>query len=131
MAENSSRFLDIPINITLGEQITLISAALGESERNWSQNDPHLFISNVIDEIKGRERWVDHDTLLRMYPLNPISAMLIASISKKSFSQNQRTLFSFLNSFESLGYQRYLQEMVSIENANYSPDFLGLFIIKL
>ena len=118
------RFLDIPINITLGEQISLISAALDESETNWSQNDPYLFISNVIDEIKGRERWVDHDTLLRMYPLNPISAMLIASISKKSFSQNQRTLFSFLNSFESLGYQRYLQEMVSIENANYSPDLL-------
>ena len=70
-----------------------------------------MFVSNVVNEIKKREKWVDKKILFDMFPLNPITAMLIASISKKSFSQNQRTLFSFLNSYEALGYQRYLTEM--------------------
>ena len=51
------------------------------------------------------------------WPLNPIVALCLGPISRRSYGQNQRSLFSFLSSGEPLGFSSYLSLTIYKENA--------------
>ena len=50
------------------------------------------------------------------WPLNPVVALVLGPISRRSYGQNQRSLFSFLSSGEPLGFANYLSLTVYDEN---------------
>lgn len=49
------------------------------------------------------------DSLSRVLPLDPVVASLLGPLSKRSFSQNERSLFSFIATHERYGFRDYLQ----------------------
>jgi hypothetical protein len=59
------------------------------------------------------------------YPLHPLSALLLPSIARQKFGQNERSLFSFLASGEPGGFREYLTATEDMETApTYLPDRL-------
>ena len=91
---------------------------------------------SVEDELKGellsRERdsleiVVDNfggqlDALAQVLPLDPVVASLLGPMSKRSFSQNERSLFSFIATHERFGFRDYLQAQ-----ENSAEAFSGLY----
>ena len=49
------------------------------------------------------------DALARVLPLDPVAASLLGPLSKRSFSQNERSLFSFIATHERHGFRDYLR----------------------
>ena len=86
------RFLDIPVNITVGEQLALIALCLDNKMESWLDHDPFDSARDFVNNLKKQEKWIKEETLIGMYPLNIVASILMANISKKTFSQNQRTL---------------------------------------
>ena len=124
------RFLDIPVNITVGEQLALIALCLDNKMESWLDHDPFDSARDFVNNLKKQEKWIKEETLIGMYPLNIVASILMANISKKTFSQNQRTLFSFLSSAEPLGFRRYVDSADKDQFINFSAsnlwDYLAL-----
>ena len=58
----------------------------------------------------------------RCWPLHPVVATLLGPISRRRFSQNERSTFGFLASREPIGFMEFL-ETTPIENASmYTPS---------
>ena len=79
------RFLDIPVNITVGEQLALIALCLDNKMESWLDHDPFDSARDFINNIKKQEKWIKEETLIGMYPLNIVASILMANISKKTF----------------------------------------------
>ena len=47
--------------------------------------------------------------LISCWPLNPLTATCLGPISRRSYGQNQRSIFSFLGSGEPLGFKHFLE----------------------
>ena len=56
-------------------------------------------------------------------PLHPLCAMLLAALSRKSFGQNERSIYSFLSTLEPLSFSCFLQEASTAERL-YMPHDL-------
>ena len=122
------RFIDIPINVSAEEQINLMSHSLSYDEGVWEKFDQNGHIESFKNHLKNKHGWVSLQKLNDLYPLNPISAFLISAISKRSFAQNQRTIFGFLNSVEPYGFKTiYFNEQDKLD-FNYSPSHLWNYL---
>lgn len=60
------------------------------------------------------------NTLNLCLPLHGVSAILLASIARKSYGQNERSIYSFLNSLELFSFNEFINDS-SNENALYRP----------
>jgi len=123
-AKIQGRFIDIPINVSVEEHLNLMAHALSYDKNKWIENDPHKSLLNFKEKLKKKYGWISKDNIDRLYPLNPVSALLISAISKRSFAQNQRTIFGFLNSVEPFGFKTVYLNNLNIQNFNYSPSDL-------
>ena len=109
------RFVDISLNLNSSEQIELISATIS------SQNSPKQHKSfcgdlvNYLQELKRAPAENLAEMLENCWPLNPITAICLGPMSRRSYGQNQRSIFSFLGSGEPLGFKHFL-ENTSVEN---------------
>lgn len=115
------RFIDTPINVTAEEHINLLSYSLSFDKRVWQDFDPSKFILKYKQQLKEHSGWISEDSLNNLYPLNPISAQLISAISRRSFSQNQRTIFGFINSIEPYGFKSIYTNLSENPNFQYGP----------
>ena len=61
------------------------------------------------------------NSLINCWPLHPVTAALLGPISRKKFSQNERSIFGFLASAEPLGFTDFLNSQQSHELAIYGP----------
>ncbi len=123
-AKIQGRFIDIPINVSVEEHLNLMAHALTYNTNDWKKNDPHNSLSKFKDKLKKKYGWLSKDNIDSLYPLNPISALLISAVSKRSFAQNQRTIFGFLNSVEPFGFKSVYLTNNNIKNFYYSPSDL-------
>ena len=109
-AKVQGRFVDISFNLSGTEQLDLLSKAIG------TENTPVEFAAlnvNVVEYLaqQNRSPSEDYATMLdRCWPLNPLVAICLGPISRRSYGQNQRSLFSFLSSGEPLGFSSFLSE---------------------
>lgn len=100
------RFVDISISISLEETVELIGEALGH-KRAVRKAIP-LAEECVLTLRPARGKAVAKRVagkLARAAPLHPLTACLIGPLSRRRFGQNQRSVFSFLNSAEPFGLQ--------------------------
>lgn len=116
------RFIDIPLVGTADESLELLSRAITHPT-NWEA--PPSFkevVSLAVSAIvKGDTSDVSHLTrqLICCWPLNPVTALLLGPISRKKFSQNERSIYSFLSALEPFGFMDFLQS--SKQRDLYSP----------
>ena len=102
------RFVDLAVNVSGDEQIDLISRAIKTVERPIK--------SDTVSELVAETVYRDNDDLARnlastlsdCWPLHPVVAYLLGGISRRRFSQNQRSVFGFLNSAEPFGFRDFL-----------------------
>ncbi len=118
-AKIQGRFIDLPVNTGVDEQIALLGKAI---ESDHESEAPSL-LSKEISTVTNRAELGDVPRLLEnCWPLHPIVACLLGPISRRRFGQNQRSIFGFLNSTEPRGFQDFLRN--AQDGELYLPDQL-------
>ena len=104
------RFLDLPFSVGIDEVILLISQAINsKADTKVNQKlctDTEQALKNIGLQISPSL----HANLLSCIPLHPLVAFLLGPISRRRFSQNERSIFSFLSSGEPNSLQSFLKK---------------------
>lgn len=117
------RYVDLAVNTAGEEQIDLLSRAI---QTNLQPTTPASTYAEVV--ARCIQTYVPSassslaKTLRATWPLHPIVAALLGPISRRRFGQNQRSLFSFLNSAEPYGFQDFIG--TARIDALYTPEKL-------
>ena len=119
-AKIQGRFIDLSIDASPDETLALLSRAI---ESDAPSRDIARLAEDVSDLTGGR---ADSDTLAACWPLHPITACLLGPISRRSFGQNQRSLFGFLNSAEPKGFGDFLRD--AEDGDIYTPSRLWEYL---
>ena len=105
-AKIQGRFVDISISTSLEETVELIGEALGH-RRAVRKAIP--LAKECVERLRPARSKTEAKRvagkLARAAPLHPFTACLVGSLSRRRFGQNQRSVFSFLNSAEPFGLQ--------------------------
>jgi len=126
-AKIQGRFVDISISVSLEETVELIGEALGH-ERAVRRAIP--LAGDCVAQLRPTRKKTEakrmSGKLARTAPLHPFTACLIGPLSRRRFGQNQRSVFSFLNSAEPFG----LQDVISREAVDgyYPPHLLWNYL---
>ena len=115
-AKIQGRFVDLAISVDPDEQLELLGRAIEVDGRLRRQ-------AGLAEQVAAMlHRNTPRNLLDDCWPLHPITACLLGPISRRRFGQNQRSLFSFLNSKEHLGFQEFLR--TAKEGDLYAPEIL-------
>jgi hypothetical protein len=128
-AKIQGRFKDVPFLSATDETVSLLGRAI---RHDGDQGDQGL--ARAVAEAIALRRPVDADTLTRalheVWPLHPITALLLGPLSRQRFAQNERSVFGFLSSSEPKGFQEHLATTnAGGHGALYSPDLLWDYLI--
>ncbi len=111
-AKVQGRFVDISLNLTGSEQIELLSKAINSELAPTSFRTVNDGVVQYLTELNRSPSENFVNMLNSCWPLNPIVALCLGPISRRSYGQNQRSLFSFLSSGEPLGFSNFLSATV-------------------
>lgn len=126
-AKVQGRYRDLGFNPSIDESLVLVGDSISKSEsiiRQLSDKYKSL-IDCVIEQFshKNTKAPALHLTL----PIDPIASLLLGPISRRRFSQNERSLFGFLASHEKLGFREFLQSEYQVNQETlglYTPEQL-------
>ncbi|MEZ8462807.1 hypothetical protein AB6D04_01005 [Vibrio splendidus] len=106
------RYNDIIYNVSTDETVALIGQSI-QNESGERCTDDH-YVNAVLEAMNDKQerKKLLKERLDRCIPLHPTSALLLGPISKRRFSQNERSTFSFLNSHEQNSFQLFLKTAV-------------------
>jgi energy-coupling factor transporter ATP-binding protein EcfA2 len=113
------RYNDILYNVSSDETVALIGKSI------ISNNVNDNFVDKNVDRLlsalnfSAERKLLLRSRLLQCVPLHPLTALLLGPISKRRFSQNERSTFSFLNSHENNSFQLFLKNTSDI-NARFN-----------
>lgn len=115
------RYIDISYRISLDESIALVSKTIKRTERalpDTIENKNQELIDKVQKFIGSR--LLDHSPKVKEYfynslPLHPLSSVLLGAVAKSSFSQNERSIFSFLMSAEPYSLRKFFDANTLLE----------------
>ena len=66
-AKIQGRFLDIPVNNSVEEQIHLLHSAIASlSKKNWKASDPNQYVSSFIKKFSKKNTWL-HKLFYKSY----------------------------------------------------------------
>ena len=127
-AKIQGRFVDITISVSLEENIELISNALGNKYGKSVLGPTARATANILRANSSKSSKTQLTKRLKQcYPLHPLVACLLSPLSRSRFGQNQRSVFSFLNSSEPFGLQDS-DSFVSKENTIYQTYHLWDYV---
>lgn len=115
------RYSDLLYNVSEDETVALIAQSI-ESKSDRTEKWHNTLVTKVcknLQRAKLRDSKVLHDRLEGCFPLHPSVALLLGPISKRRFSQNERSTFSFLNSREPNSFHDFLDEHSDGGSASY------------
>lgn len=103
------RYNDILYNVSTDETVALIGQSIThiDSIDNSKDSTVQLVLDALIDSPERKKRL--QQRLEQCVPLHPLTALMLGPISKRRFSQNERSTFSFLNSHEQYSFQMFLK----------------------
>ncbi len=118
------RFIDIPVNVSGDEQIELVSKAIIASEQPDSARRNAEAATELLADVRRGASVVSKELLTSAWPLNPLVTLVLGPASRRSYGQNQRSIFSFLGSSELFGFQDYLEKASKEDPKDYGlADF--------
>lgn len=122
-AKVQGRFIDIPLVAASDEVVELVGRAMKTTP---IERLPGAAASKVIAEsIKQRRPGTSGSieiSLGKCWPLHPVVAVLLGPISRRRFSQNERSTFGFLASREPHGFMEFLDTPIANESSMYGPS---------
>ena len=114
-AKIQGRYIDIAYRISLDESVALISKTI-KTTKNKIPDPVRCLNERLIDDVMSSigSRLTESSPKIKQYfigalPLHPLTTVLLGSIAKSSFSQNERSIFSFLLSVEPLSFRKFLE----------------------
>lgn len=117
------RYTDILYSVSTDETVALIAQSIIPTKSSVPDDTPYVdLVLNALDDTDGRKAQLK-ERLKKTVPLHPLVALLLGPISKRRFSQNERSTFGFLNSYEQNSFQLFLRNNVE-HNARYSLHHL-------
>ncbi|MDO6841237.1 hypothetical protein Q4602_17265 [Paraglaciecola chathamensis] len=126
-AKVQGRYIDFGFNPSIDESLILVGDSI--------QKDASL-ASSLIDKYRDlaslsatafKGQGMHESILLKTLPLSPLVSLLLGPISRRRFSQNERSLFGFLASNEKFGFREFLSkhyENVDKDLGVYTPENL-------
>ena len=126
-AKVQGRFVDISLNLTGSEQIELLSKAIDSKIAPDAFCNVNADVVGYLEELNRSPSCNFVSMLNSCWPLNPLVALCLGPISRRSYGQNQRSLFSFLSSGEPLGFANYLRLTVYHETDTPSYKLSNLW----
>ena len=121
-AKIQGRFIDLAVSSTSDEQIELISRAIKCDDRPKIASSLALSVAQLVRRERPNEAKYFASILNACWPLHPVVACLLGPMSRRRFGQNQRSIFGFLNSAESFGFQDFINTVEG--DTFYTPDQL-------
>ena len=123
-AKVQGRYIDIPLVSGTDEVVELIGKAITVLPKiDFSGAEP--FAKTVATAIKQRRPGTPTEignALHKCWPLHPVVASLLGPISRRRFSQNERSTFGFLASREPLGFTEFLDGSSINWTSMYGPS---------
>ncbi|WP_107851508.1 hypothetical protein [Oceanimonas marisflavi] len=117
------RYNDILYNVSTDETVALIAQSITNNDAISHSNDKHVkLVLDALADKPDRKQQLKN-RLENCVPLHPLTALLLGPISKRRFSQNERSTFSFLNSHEQYSFQMFLKQSVN-PDARYTLENL-------
>jgi len=119
-AKVQGRYRDISYSPSIDESLVLVADTLHkDNDMQTSLEGKYDDITTIIGKgLSKRPEVIEH--LKRALPIDPIVSLLLGPISKRSFSQNERSLFGFLASNEKLSFNQFVKEQYSNIEARQS-----------
>lgn len=103
------RYVDLLVDTAAEEQLELLARAI---QMEGARPDRSAAVKAVAESVATARR-IDAgklaSVLQRCLPLHPIVAALLGPMSRRRFGQNQRSVFGFLSSAETHGFQEFLR----------------------
>lgn len=122
------RYKDINYSPSVDESLVLIANTISKNEE-IAESMANIYspvVKAICDNVAAQRK--NSNLLLSALPIDPIVSILLGPLSKRSFSQNERSLFGFLASNENRSFNRFLQEFFSNDKTEsgafqlYTPD---------
>jgi energy-coupling factor transporter ATP-binding protein EcfA2 len=115
-AKVQGRYRDLGYNPSVDESLFLLGDAISKSsddidKRLTKQHKKSIEVVNNSFKSKTRNT----SDLFKTLPLDPLVSLLLGPISRRRFSQNERSLFGFLASYEKYAFREFL-------NSSYGQD---------
>ena len=110
-AKVQGRYRDLGYNPSVDESLHLLGDAISKTSQQVKkkiETNHKALVSVVNRAFKSKTRNVAD--LLKPLPLDPLVSLLLGPISRRRFSQNERSLFGFLASHEKYGFREYLTD---------------------
>lgn len=109
-AKVQGRYKDIGYNPSIDESLILIGDAIVKPDSlDYLSDKPFLNKVNIVKQRLSKNEHLISD-LKQTFPLDPFVSLLLGPISRRRFSQNERSLFGFLASHERYGLREFLEE---------------------
>ena len=128
-AKIQGRFTDIPVNILGEEQVELISKAVLHKSIPKSATEIATRTASAIRKSRPAYGKNMGEILASSWPLHPVTTALLGPISRRSYGQNQRSIFSFLGSSEGMGFQDFLRQTNANSTKTFLPENLWDYLI--
>ncbi|WP_371187830.1 hypothetical protein [Thalassotalea maritima] len=119
-AKVQGRYRDLGYNPSVDESLFLLGDAISKSSMLLDEvlaKQSKSLVSIVNNSFKSKTR--NTSDLYKTLPLDPLVSLLLGPISKRRFSQNERSLFGFLASHEKYGFREFLSEYYTKESKGY------------
>lgn len=118
-AKVQGRYVDIPLLAGSDEILQLLQKSVIRAE-GFEPQSTEKNIQLVLAEL-AKTRKIDFDQLreafVQTWPLNPVTSIILGTVSRKRFLQNSRSVFSFLTSKEPCGFNAFLESEPARPNA--------------
>jgi energy-coupling factor transporter ATP-binding protein EcfA2 len=126
-AKVQGRYRDLGFNPTIDESLVLVGDSISKAEKikESLQQNHGAIIDTVIEAFEHKN--TKRTALLNTLPIDPVVGLLLGPISRRRFSQNERSLFGFLASHEKLGFREFLHEHYIVNEETlklYHPEQL-------
>lgn len=119
-AKVQGRYRDLGYNPSVDESLFLLGDAINKSSKDFENSlieTKKSLVEIVNESFKSKTR--NTSDLFKTLPLDPVVSLLLGPISKRRFSQNERSLFGFLASYEKYGFREFLSENYSKESKKH------------
>lgn len=124
-AKIQGRYTDILYNVSSDETVSLIAKSIVNTEvSQQTVEDPFVSMTlAAFNEGNEDRKKILEQRLRDCAPLHPLTALLLGPLSKRRFSQNERSTFGFLCSHEANSFQLFLQRTID-KDARYGLHHL-------
>lgn len=124
-AKVQGRYRDLSYNPTVDESLVLIGDSI-KTDTKIAQKLSKKYGSLVHSVTTSHSKVSSSEVaLINALPLDPLVSLLLGPISRRRFSQNERSIFGFLASSERYGFRWFLDNKWNPKELPlYSPDLL-------